>query len=74
MNITIDKKQQDYITNLVKSGEYQNKSQVVRDAIRYHRVYREKLIKDLRKEIRKGWEGPISARTVKDIIASKKKS
>jgi len=73
MNITINKKQQDYITNLVKSGEYQNKSEVVRDAIRLHRIYRETLIKDLRKEIRKGLEGPISDRTIKDIIASKKK-
>tara|TARA_R110000823_G_scaffold99251_4_gene214198 strand:- start:644 stop:868 length:225 start_codon:yes stop_codon:yes gene_type:complete len=74
MNITINKRQQDYITKLVKSGEYQNNSEVVRDAINLHRIYRETIIKDLREEIRKGWEGPISNRTIKDIIASKKKS
>ncbi|TLF44577.1 type II toxin-antitoxin system ParD family antitoxin [Maribacter aurantiacus] len=74
MKITINKKQQDYITNLIKSGEYQNKSEVVRDAVRLHRIHRETLIKNLRKEIKKGWEGPDSEKTIKAIIASKKKS
>jgi antitoxin ParD1/3/4 len=74
MNVSFTSKQEKYINSLVKSGDFQNASEAVRDAIRLHQIYREKLIKDLQVEIEKGWEGVASPRTVKDIIAAKKKA
>jgi len=73
MNISFTKKQEEYIIKQVESGEYQNNSEVIRDALRLHGIYREKVIQDLRKEIEKGWDGPNSRRTMKEIIASKNK-
>lgn len=57
----------------VTTGEYQNNSEVIRDALRLHSIYRDKVIKDLRKEIEEGWNAPDSSRTMQDIIESKKK-
>lgn len=74
MNISFTKKQEEYITSQVKSGDYQNNSEVIREALRLHSIYREKLIDDLRKEIDKGLNSGISKRSVKDIIESKRKS
>ncbi|MGW9687020.1 type II toxin-antitoxin system ParD family antitoxin [Flagellimonas sp. 2504JD1-5] len=73
MNISFTKKQEEYIAKQVATGEYQNNSEVIRDAIRLHRIYRDKVIEDLRREIEKGWSGPVSTRTMDDIIVSKKK-
>ena len=70
MNISFTNKQQDYISNQVQSGDFQNASEVVRDALRLHEVYRHKIIEDLRKEIEKGWEGE-SDSTIEDIIQAK---
>lgn len=72
MNISFTKKQEEYISKQVSSGEYQNNSEVIRDALRLHGIYREKVIKDLRREIEKGWEGPESNLSMSQIIASKK--
>lgn len=41
MNISFTKKQEEYITNQLKSGDYQNNSEVIRDALRLHTIYRE---------------------------------
>lgn len=71
MNVSFTEKQEKYIASLVASGDYQNASEAVRDAIRIHQKYREKVIDDLRLEIEKGWEGTESKRSVKDILASK---
>lgn len=73
MNISFTKKQEEYISNQVESGEYQNNSEVIRDALRLHTIYREKVIQDLRKEIEKGWHAPDSQKTMQEIIASKRK-
>ena len=73
MNISFTKQQEEYITTQVESGEYQNNSEVIRDALRLHTVYRNKVINDLKIEIEKGLESGISTRSVKDIIASKRK-
>ncbi len=51
MNVKFTKKQEMYIEELVASGEYKNKSEVVRDALRLHRIYREKLVKDLLEDL-----------------------
>tara|TARA_R110002012_G_scaffold283800_1_gene474333 strand:+ start:180 stop:404 length:225 start_codon:yes stop_codon:yes gene_type:complete len=72
MNISFTKKQEEYIADQVATGEYQNNSEVIRDAIRLHRIYRDKVIGDLRREIEKGWKAPDSRRSMEDIIASKK--
>lgn len=73
MNISFTKKQEEYISEQVASGEYQNNSEVIRDALRLHSIYRDKVIKDLRDEIEKGWSKNTSTRKITDIIASKKK-
>ena len=71
MKISFTKQQEEYITTQVESGEYQNNSEVIRDALRLHTIYRNKIIKDLRAEIEKGIESGISKRSVKDILESK---
>ena len=53
MNVSLTKKQEDYIADQVKSGDYQNASELVRAALRLHQVYRNKMIEDLRKELGK---------------------
>ena len=71
MNISFTKKQESYITEQVSSGDYQNNSEVVREALRLHSLYREKVIQDLRKEIELGWEGPESEMSMDEIIKSR---
>jgi len=73
MNVSLTEKQREYITGQVKEGSYQNASEVVRDALRLHQVYRQKVIETLRTEIDKGWDGPASKRNIQDIIESKTK-
>ena len=72
MNISFTKKQENYINKQVETGDYQNNSEVIRDALRLHEIYREKVINDLRNEIEKGWSSESSNRSVNDIIEAKK--
>lgn len=72
MNVSLTKKQEEYISEQVASGEYQNNSELIRDALRLHKIYREKVIQDLRKEIELGWEGENASMTMAQIIESKK--
>ena len=74
MNISLTVKQQKYITDQVLGGDYQNASEVVRDALRLHELYRNKVLEELRGEITKGWDGPANKRGVKDIISAKTKT
>lgn len=74
MNVSFTNNQEEYIADLISSGDYQNASEVVRDAIRLHKFYRHRIIEQLRLEIEKGWDGPVSKRNIKDIIADKKQS
>ena len=71
MNVSFTEKQERYIATQLESGDYQNASEVVRDALRLHEVYRHRVIEELRAEIAKGWEGKTSPRKVQDIIRSK---
>lgn len=73
MNIKFTEKQQNYIKLQVESGDFQNASEVVREALRLHEFYRDKLLRDLRVEIEKGWESAPSRKSVADIIESKRK-
>ncbi len=72
MNISFTKKQQDYIAEQVTSGDFQNASEVVRDALRLHEIYRVRVLNELKNEIDKGWSGASSSRNIKDIIQAKK--
>lgn len=74
MNISFTKKQEEYISKQVASGDYQNNSEVIRDALRLHQIYRYKVIADLRHEIELGLQSGISSRSVKTIIAAKQNS
>lgn len=71
MNISFTEKQEEYIASQVKDGDYQNASEVVRDALRLHEIYRHRVIEELRAEIAKGWEAPASSRNVQDIVKAK---
>ena len=74
MNVSFTEKQRTYISSLVESGDYQNASEAVRDAIRLHQKYREMVLKDLRAEIDKGDKSPNSNRTVQEILDAKIKA
>lgn len=71
MNISFTEKQSNYISSQVESGDYQNASEVVRDALRLHAVYRQKIIEELRADIEKGWDGQASKRSISDIVSAK---
>ncbi|MGA8103851.1 MAG: type II toxin-antitoxin system ParD family antitoxin [Candidatus Acidiferrales bacterium] len=74
MNVSFTGKQEKYIASQIKSGDYQNASEVVRDALRLHEFYRQVVIQELRAEIAKGWDGPTSSRSVGDIIRQKQQA
>ncbi len=74
MNISFTEKQESYISEQLASGDYQNASEVVRDALRMHELYRHRMLAELRAEIAKGWDAAPSTHTVRDIIARKRKS
>ena len=74
MNISFTEKQAQYIAAQIDGGDYQNASEVVRDALRLHEFYRHRVIDELRAEIAKGWDGATSTKTVQDIIADKRRS
>ena len=74
MNISFTEKQENYISAQLSSGDFQNASEVVRDALRLHELYRNRVLEELRSEIAKGWNGPTSKRSVKDIISTKTKA
>lgn len=71
MNISFTKKQEQYIAKQVASGDYQNNSEVIRDALRLHSIYRDKVIADLRKEIESGFDSGVSQLKIKDILTQK---
>jgi len=73
MNVSLTNKQEEYIAAQISMGDYQNASELVRDALRLHQVYRNKVLEDLKSEIAKGWDGPLSTRSVSEIIGAKKK-
>ena len=73
MNISFTEKQKKYIADQLESGDFQNASEVVRDALRMHQIYRERLLADLRAEIQKGIDSGFSTRSVQDIIDAKTK-
>ena len=71
MNVSLTNKQENYIASQIEAGDYQNASELVRDALRLHQVYRDKVLNELRLEIEKGWDSPTSNRSVQDIIKAK---
>jgi antitoxin ParD1/3/4 len=71
MNVSFTSKQEKYIADQLLSGDFQNASEVVRDALRLHELFRNRVLNELQQEIQKGWDGPTSARSVQDIIKDK---
>ena len=71
MNVSLTKKQERYIADQISGGDYQNASELVRDALRLHQVYREKVIRDLRRDIEIGRNSGVSKRTLEDILESR---
>lgn len=69
MNVSLTDKQKKYIAAQVASGDYQNASELVRDALRIHQHYREKMLENLRREIQKGIDSGISDKSVEQIFA-----
>ncbi len=74
MNVSFTEKQERYIAAQLSRGDYQNASEVVREALRLHELYRNKVLEELRAEIAKGWDGPTSERSVEDIVKAKTKA
>lgn len=74
MNISFTEKQERYIAAQIAQGDFQNASEVVRDALRLHEYYRHRIIEDLRAEIAKGWGGAPSKRRIGDIVKAKSKT
>jgi putative addiction module CopG family antidote len=68
MNVSFTSKQEKYIADQLQSGDFQNASEVVRDALRLHELFRNRVLDELRTEINKGWDSPASKRNVQDII------
>ncbi|MFT4523907.1 MAG: antitoxin ParD1/3/4 [Granulosicoccus sp.] len=68
MNISFTKKQEDYIASQVATGDFQNASEVVRDAMRLHLHYRHKMLEELRAAIDEGLNSPVSDKTMDDIL------
>ncbi len=74
MNVSFTEKQKKYIATQLSSGDYQNASEVVREALRLHELYRNRLLEELRAEITRGWDGPVSKRSLNDIVKAKTKA
>ena len=70
-NVSLTEKQERYISDQLDGGDYQNASELVRDALRLHELYRKKVVEDLRAEISKGWDAPASDLSVLDILKQK---
>lgn len=68
MNVSFTEKQRAYITAQLASGDYQNASEVVREALRLHQMYRDRMMEELRAEIAKGWNSPVGKHGVRDIV------
>ncbi len=68
MNVSLTEKQVKYISDQINSGDYQNRSEVVRDALRLHEYYRESVIESLKEKIQLGIDSPDSPRNVLDIM------
>ena len=68
MNISFTEKQEKYIRSQVESGEFQNASEVVRNAIRLQKVYENRMIEDLRAAIQEGIDSEDSPYSVLDIV------
>ena len=70
-SITFTEQQDAWIKSQIESGHYTNDSEYIRDLIRKDQVSNNKFLA-LQKEINKGWDGPVSNRTIEDIIQDKR--
>jgi len=68
MNISFTEKQEKYIKSQVESGEFQNASEVVRNAIRMQLNYDNFKYEDIKAAIQEGMDSGVSDYTVLDIV------
>lgn len=68
MNVNFTEKQRDYITAQIESGDYHNAGEVVREALHLHQLHTQRMVEELRLEIVKGWDSPVSKYGVNDLI------
>ena len=71
MDIIFSENQGKYITSQVLRGDFKNASDLIKDALRIHELYRNQMLDELRLEINQGWEMQTTKRTVKDVINEK---
>jgi antitoxin ParD1/3/4 len=75
MNVSLTEKQEEYIKRQIASGDYQNASELVRDALRMHQHYREKLLAELKADIMEGRNSPqledAPSKIIQDIVDKK---
>ena len=67
MNISFTEKQEKYIRDKVKSGDFQNASEVVRNALRMVATYEERMVSELKAAIDLGWDDAGTSSTATDI-------
>ena len=73
MNVSLTNKQIAYIASQIEQGDYQNASELVRDALRLHQLYRERVLRELQQEIAKAWDAEEVDGGVMDVVRSGKK-
>ncbi|AGC76302.1 type II toxin-antitoxin system ParD family antitoxin [Nonlabens dokdonensis] len=71
MNISFTEKQEKYIKDLVKSGDYKNASEVVREALRAHSEEYDRKLAWLKAEIQKGIDAPATEFSMKEFLERK---
>ena len=72
MNVRFTEKQEQYISQLSR-GDYQNASEVISEAMCLHELSRNKVSKESRAEIAKGWNCPSSEHSIREIVKTKTK-
>jgi len=72
MNISFTEKQEKYIKSQVESGEFQNASEVVRNALRMYQRNDSYLYENLQEAIQKGRDSEDSPYSVQDIVRNQR--
>ena len=68
MNVSLTQKQKDYIARQIEDGDCHNASERVRDALRMHLHYREKLLAALKADLKKGLNSKPLTQSIDEII------
>jgi antitoxin ParD1/3/4 len=61
------------LKNLERKFLLKNRSEVLRNALRLHKLYCNKLLEELHAEINKGWDVTVSMGSIKEILSCAEK-